>query len=528
MSNGEPHQEQGAAEAADAIDRAEAALRTGDHDTVVAILAESAIAIGARHLGRLEAVVAALPRHVLTAHPQLAVLRHGISTFIDQDQAGPALDLARELRAMAPEDSPLADVVVTGLGEIFALRATGGLAECVAVAERDRARVAEDREQWLSVPGQLRSVVLLQWGISRMLVADLRAAKADFQEAYWAGRRTPMPHFARNGAENAALLLALGDSLDDAEEWLAKARTIETAPAHMRNFVEELDPLVEAAIAIARLDLGSAREALARFVPALDTRLSWSFEVYLEARLSLLSGERLAGLDALDRARHPRGGQALPGSFDEMLLVSVEAELAIAAGRAPRSAKVLDRVGRPPLTTAARARHSLMTGDAAGALALSVAGLHDTATFGRVDLAAIAAVSLLHLDRTPEATSSFGQALELARSRGVVAPFALLPRRDLEALCALVPAATEVLGKVLDSPVSVERVDVVRLSGRERLVLAELARTSSVQQIAEKLFVSVNTVKSQLRSIYRKLDVSSRDDALAEAVRLGFDLDVRS
>jgi LuxR family maltose regulon positive regulatory protein len=39
--------------------------------------------------------------------------------------------------------------------------------------------------------------------------------------------------------------------------------------------------------------------------------------------------------------------------------------------------------------------------------------------------------------------------------------------------------------------------------------------------IAEALFVSQNTVKTQLRSIYRKLGVSSRDEAVREARRQG-------
>lgn len=511
-----------------AMERAEAALASADYETVAAVLNEDIVSIGARHMDRLAALAAALPPEALEAHPRLRLIGHAISNFLDQDQARAGIDVARELRAMTPPDSPVAERMVTGIGEIFALRAAGRLEDCVKIVDADRALVTQDREGWLEAPGQLRSIILLQWGISRMLVADLSGATADFQESYWAGRRTALPHFARNGAENAALMLALVDSVDDAKDWLAKARTIERAPAPMRSFVEEFDPLVDAALALARLDVESARARLAEFVPAPDTRLSWSFEAYLEARLRLLDGTRLVGLDELDRARHPRGGSAAPGSLDELLLASAEAELAIAAGRAPRAARVLDRVADDPLMTPARARHALMTGDAAGALAVSVAGLHETATFGRVDLAAIASVALAHLGRTADAVTQFGQALELARSRGVVAPFALLPRRDVEGLCALVPDAVKLLQPVLESGSSVERVDVVRLTSRERLVLAELARSRSVQQIADSLFVSMNTVKSQLRSVYRKLDVNSREEALAEALRLGFDLEPRS
>ena len=54
----------------------------------------------------------------------------------------------------------------------------------------------------------------------------------------------------------------------------------------------------------------------------------------------------------------------------------------------------------------------------------------------------------------------------------------------------------------------------VVLSERERAVLGELVSTGSVAEIAERQFVSVNTVKSQLRSVYRKLGVSERAAAI--------------
>jgi DNA-binding NarL/FixJ family response regulator len=53
------------------------------------------------------------------------------------------------------------------------------------------------------------------------------------------------------------------------------------------------------------------------------------------------------------------------------------------------------------------------------------------------------------------------------------------------------------------------------LSRREQEVLDELAQGLGNQAIAERLFVSQDTVKSHLRKIYRKLGVSSRSEAVA-------------
>ncbi len=58
------------------------------------------------------------------------------------------------------------------------------------------------------------------------------------------------------------------------------------------------------------------------------------------------------------------------------------------------------------------------------------------------------------------------------------------------------------------------------LTERELAVLAELPTMKSNAEIADEFFVSVNTVKSHLKSIFRKLEVHTR----REAVRRGRDL----
>ena len=55
------------------------------------------------------------------------------------------------------------------------------------------------------------------------------------------------------------------------------------------------------------------------------------------------------------------------------------------------------------------------------------------------------------------------------------------------------------------------------LSERELTVLRYLPTMMSNQEIASELFVSVNTLKTHLKQIYRKLDVTSRRDAVERA-----------
>jgi LuxR family transcriptional regulator, maltose regulon positive regulatory protein len=61
---------------------------------------------------------------------------------------------------------------------------------------------------------------------------------------------------------------------------------------------------------------------------------------------------------------------------------------------------------------------------------------------------------------------------------------------------------------------------VAPLTEREQVVLGFLDSDLSTRQIADELYVSVNTVRSQVRSIYRKLDASRRDDAVRRARHL--------
>lgn len=52
-------------------------------------------------------------------------------------------------------------------------------------------------------------------------------------------------------------------------------------------------------------------------------------------------------------------------------------------------------------------------------------------------------------------------------------------------------------------------------------MLRYLPRRMSNREIGAELYVSLNTVKSHLKTMYRKLDVDRRDDAVRRARQLG-------
>ena len=59
------------------------------------------------------------------------------------------------------------------------------------------------------------------------------------------------------------------------------------------------------------------------------------------------------------------------------------------------------------------------------------------------------------------------------------------------------------------------------LSKRELEVLQHMAEGLSNSEIAEKLFVSLNTVKTHSSKIFEKLDVKRRTQAVEKAKRIG-------
>ena len=83
----------------------------------------------------------------------------------------------------------------------------------------------------------------------------------------------------------------------------------------------------------------------------------------------------------------------------------------------------------------------------------------------------------------------------------------------------LFPASTRA---VIERFATTESVDMPELTEREQVVLRELARGRSNQEIASGLFVSVETVKSHVASILMKLGVRDRTQAVIVAYESGF------
>ncbi len=81
------------------------------------------------------------------------------------------------------------------------------------------------------------------------------------------------------------------------------------------------------------------------------------------------------------------------------------------------------------------------------------------------------------------------------------------------------PMSNEVARKVVNAfQQNIDYQDAKEsLSGREKEVLQQLAGGYSYKDIAEKLFISVETVRTHIRNIYEKLHAGNRREALRKS-----------
>lgn len=132
--------------------------------------------------------------------------------------------------------------------------------------------------------------------------------------------------------------------------------------------------------------------------------------------------------------------------------------------------------------------------------------------------------------RATEADARLSRALRDARRHSAYRPFvarhgegAALVGSRLGRLGHLDHFARQVVERtaaVLPSPERVARTHG-ELTERERDVLRELPRHQSVAEIAQLQMLSINTIKTHLRHIYLKLDVTDRSEAVARAMEIG-------
>ncbi|MFB7174027.1 LuxR C-terminal-related transcriptional regulator [Streptomyces sp. NPDC056254] len=240
----------------------------------------------------------------------------------------------------------------------------------------------------------------------------------------------------------------------------------------------------------------------------------------IAARIAAYEGDGDAALAVLTRLRTAAtAGAASASAWAVVELAVAEAAAHLARGDAPAALRVLDEApsGRPEHTLA-RAR-ALLAAGRTGPAARELAGLpadKDLAAPARLAAFLLRAELAAAQGDSAEARRRRAEAADLARPEGLRLPFAEGGPR-----AARTPRDAQRPGPRPGRPAEGPPPVVEPLSARETEVLRQAARMLSTEEIAAELYVSANTVKTHLKSIYRKLGVARRSDAVHRAQDLG-------
>jgi LuxR family transcriptional regulator, maltose regulon positive regulatory protein len=511
------------------------AVRVSDWDLALELIDAQWLDLMRRHPMTLDKLFARAPAEAVAAHPVSSLVRDLRCQLVSGIQVPVASTAVSHAVDAFDQASGFAESTELGIALVVSARRRGDLDQANRIA-------AELMRRWRKVENaDLREVasrapsVGLQVGIAYQLVGNLPAAEDALSMAYWSATASPYPSIGADAAGRLATLHALSGDTAPAIRWLGRAEHV-AAHAAVR-------PSEQLGISVAQLllsvdaldDVGVTRawNGLNAHLAVPDEQLSLA--VYGLAQRSIVRGDRLDALRHIASHRLQHSGWLGPRALAAILLSASEAELLLTLHRFDEARAVLDRApSSEPIIAATRARWMYCAGDFARAHAVAAEALASRPTWRRtrVGLHLVLAAVALQQRREQDAAEALADAVTCAGpDGGLVRQFALAPRDLLERFVDRMRGVRGVIDALDAQGIEEALPRPVVLTEREQLLLRKMVAGAEPRDLSRELFVSANTIKTQLRSIYRKLGVSSRARAIEAATRLGLvavaDLDSR-
>lgn len=473
------------------------------------------------HFELLVHILRVLPDETAQVHPAVAA---GKALFVDTLAGNPLLSRriptrTDELTELGKEPDA-AELLSIGTVQSVALRMAGSLREGSDRAARLVPLIDSMlKHQPQNVSPQLPTVQL-QWAIGMQLAGDLEWATTQFDLAYQGGLMAGYDFVALNAAGSLALNWTLLGDIPRAEEWLRAEAEVDTSIGYWDEMIRVGGRVAAMLAHLDRLDVDAARSVQELLGMPQAREELWGFVAYAGAQHALTTGDPYGGLARLHRILAGRRGLHQPGGASHALLTAAEIDLNLALGDSTAARSLCPDTGLShPMVLVTVARTELLTGHPEIARRILAEVPWSRSGWLRAHAEALLIEAASHLDeqRTEPAVQSWNRACALAEQLGNRRVFTTLPRRYTEALAAA--SGTPVPGGPVESAFP-DTVAEVSLTPRELTVLHRLAAGGSTKSIAAELFVSPNTVKSQLRNVYRKLEVHTHTDAVTRAQEL--------
>lgn len=313
----------------------------------------------------------------------------------------------------------------------------------------------------------------------------------------------------RGDVFEATRLLELRSTLPLAESADASYTALPAMIASARVHLERADPITAERV----IDYPSGH------APTTDL---WPLLIHCTTTVRWHRHGAAQALSLMDDELRVREGRFSQDSIALLPLEILRAQILLVDGQTEAARRVIasSKRRRSRRFDVMRARLDLAGGDLHRAAGRAAVGMRSAQQPRDVQsFAILAAAAALRMGDREHALRHATVAARLARMHGVMLPLASIPRADTEALLETTP---ELLSTALSLPVFPRASEpTVHLTPRERIVLYAIVDHRTVADVSTHLSVSENTVKSQLRSLYRKLGVRNRTAAVDAARRRG-------
>lgn len=405
------------------------------------------------------------------------------------------------------------------------------------VLESSALRVLQIHDRAAALAEQALQLLLRSFDIEKETNADqvpLLCAQLGMSLYYGGNPRRAVDCFAygtavlgirhENAFDNLAMLSgihALNGDLPEARRCVDLIRSGDWDRARVNGTQGMFYRVAESLLALEGSDTAGAVDHIAVFEQQRATSEHWPVIAAVEALVWLCQSQAAMGESRLESLVHLHGSEGGRETANRSLR-RVRSLLALAQGRMEASKSFLD--GRAPedrhATRVDRARVALAENRPRDALQILGRGDGSAATSRlKAEGAAIRTAAMLRIGSVRVARQEAQNLGALLHDRGLRMPLRLLPAADVHAVHDILRRETPYEIDAVESVLH-ESLASAPLTDRELVVLKELASRKSLTMVAGGLGVSHNTVKTHVKSIYRKLEVTTREEAVAVAARL--------
>jgi len=485
----------------------------------------------------LAAEFRALPAGRAWTAPQPYLVEAALALSAGQpDPAAAALAAAEESLSRLPADQrPTSQLAVAEI-RLAAARRSGDIGTVVASAAQAEALVSQVPGDALARHPGARARVLGGRGTAELWTGQLDEAARLLEAGAAAAAACGADQHRASCLGQLALVSALRGGLGRGAELAAQATAAASQPLEAGQPADPAALVARSWVHLERHELAEARIVLKQAETALASapdRLTSALACLVAARAALAEGQTEAVAQLVSQAR---SGWPVPGWLGQQLDLA-QAQACVAAGDLAAALAAAERIDGARSVAAAVSQAQIAAaaddpGRAQRALEPVLAAAGGVPDRVRVQAWLVDAQLSYGRGHLSRGRRSLAAALRLADREQLRLPFVLergwlrpVLRRDPELahqyqrlVAPARPAGPPPTRLRLPEEPTVLVVEP--LTEREREVLRLVSGMLNTAEVASEMYISVNTVKTHLKSIYRKLAATHRGEAVRRARQL--------